>query len=351
MRKAISLLVPFAALGAGACMTSNDSPPAAAAAASETAYPAIGTVHRDDPALDALIAPGARIERLAEGLRWAEGPVWVREGRHLLLSDVPANKIYRWSEADGFGVWMDPSGHDGSVPGKFREPGTNGLIREAAGTILAADHGSRAVVRIDLETKRKTILASRYQGKRFNSPNDLVLASDGTVYFTDPPYGLEGMDASPDKEQPVNGVYRLHRDGRVDLVVSDLSFPNGVILSPDEKRLYVAVSDPKRAVVMVYDRAADGSLSRGRVFADMTALAASGLPGLPDGMAVDTAGNLFTTGPGGVHVFNPAGKRLGRIDTGVPIANCAFGEDGRTLFLASNNWLARVRTRTLGARY
>jgi gluconolactonase len=331
-------------------MTDSQSDPAAIAV-SAAAYPAIGTVHRDDTALDALIAPGAKIEKLAEGLRWAEGPVWVREGGYLLLSDVPANKMYRWSEAGGFTVFMDPSGHDGSSPGNFREPGTNGLIRGPKGTILAADHGSRAVMRIDLETKRKTSLASHYKGKRFNSPNDLVLASDGSLYFTDPPYGLEGMDASPEKEQPVNGVYRLAPDGTVTLLISDLSFPNGVILSPDERLLYVAVSDPKRAVVMVYDRAADGSVSNGRVFADMTALAASGLPGLPDGMAMDRGGNLFSTGPGGVHVFSAAGKRLGRIDTGVPIANCAFGEDGRTLFLASNNWLARVRTKTRGVGY
>jgi gluconolactonase len=350
MHKAARLLIPFAALSAGACMTPKESAPASAEAAA-SGYPSIGTVHRDDPAIDALIAPGAKVERLAEGLRWAEGPVWVRDGGYLLLSDVPGNKMYRWSEGQGLSVFMDPSGYDGTTPGKFREPGTNGLIPGRKGTILAADHGSRSVVRIDLETKRKTVLASRYNGKRFNSPNDLALASDGSVYFTDPPYGLEGVNDSPDKEQPVNGVYRLAPDGTVTLVISDLSFPNGVILSPDERLLYVAVSDPKRAVVMVYDRGRDGSVSNGRVFADMTALAASGLPGLPDGMAIDRDGNLFATGPGGVHVFTPGGKRLGRIETGVATANCAFGEDGRTLFLAANNWLARVRTKTVGAGY
>jgi gluconolactonase len=350
MHKAARLLIPFAALSAGACMTSDESAPSPASAAA-SAYPAIGTIHRDDPALDALIAPGTRIERLAEGLRWAEGPVWVREGGYLLLSDVPGNKMYRWSESGGLSVFMDPSGYDGTTPGRFREPGTNGLIRGQRGTILAADHGSRSVVRIDLATRKKTVLASRYNGKRFNSPNDLALASDGSLYFTDPPYGLEGIDQSPDKEQPVNGVYRLDPDGTVSLVISDLSFPNGVILSPDEKRLYVAVSDPERAVVMVYDRGRDGSVSNGRVFADMTNLAKSGLPGLPDGMAIDKKGNLFATGPGGVHVFSPTGTRTGRIETGVATANCAFGEDGRTLFLAANNWLARVRTKTVGAGY
>jgi gluconolactonase len=310
-----------------------------------------GRVHADTPALAALITPGARVEKLAEGFTWAEGPVWIKDGGYLLFSDVPANRMYRWSEADGVSLFLDPSGFDGPDSSAFREPGSNGLIAGPPGTILMCDHGNRAVARLDLATCGKTFLATHFKGRRFNSPNDLVLGSDGSIWFTDPPYGLAGLDASPLKEQPCNGVYRLHPDGQVELVVAGMSFPNGILLSPDERTLYVANSDPARAVVLAFSLDAGAVLGAGEVFADMTELARQGLPGLPDGMAVDKAGNLFVTGPGGVHVFTPGGARLGRIDTGTAIANCAFGEDGRTLFLAAHHMLARVRTRTRGLGY
>jgi gluconolactonase len=213
------------------------------------------------------------------------------------------------------------------------------------------DHGNRAVARLDLETRRKTFLATHYEGRRFNSPNDLVLAGDGSIWFTDPPYGLEGLNASPVKEQPVNGVYRLHPDHRVELVVADMSFPNGILLSPDGRTLYVANSDPDHAVVRAFALDETGAVRGQEVFADMTNAVGPGMPGLPDGMAVDKAGNLFITGPGGVHILSPGGARLGRIDTGTAVANCAFGEDGRTLFLASSHMLARIRTRTRGLGY
>ena len=310
-----------------------------------------GRVHADSPALAALITPGTRVERLAEGFTWTEGPVWVRGGGYLLFSDVPENRMYRWSEADGVSVFLDPSGHDGPDPSGFREPGSNGLVPGPPGTILMCDHGNRAVARLDLETRRKTFLATHYNGRRFNSPNDLVLASDGSIWFTDPPYGLEGLNASPLKEQPVNGVYRLHPDGRVELVVSDMTFPNGILFSPDERTLYVANSDPEHSVVRAFAIDETGMIGSHEVFADLTPLVGPELPGLPDGMAVDKAGNVFVTGPGGVYIFSPGGARLGRIDTGTAIANCAFGEDGRTLFLASSNMLARIRTRTRGLGY
>ena len=309
---------------------------------------AVGEITRNGPALDPLIAPGTRIEKLADGYGWTEGPVWISDGRYWLFSDVPGNAIHRWSEADGASVFLKPSGYTGSDTTLFREPGTNGLIVGPGKTILVADHGNRAVASLDLETKRKTFLATQYEGKKFNSPNDLVRARNGAIYFTDPPYGLAGMNESPLKEQKVNGVYRLDPDGKVSLIVPDLSFPNGVILSPDESRLYVTVSDPSRAVIMAYDRGADGAISSGRVFADLTPLVSKENPGLPDGMAVDASGNLFSTGPGGVHVFAPDGTALGLIRTGTAIANCAFGEDGHTFFLASNNFVARLRTKTKG---
>jgi gluconolactonase len=301
-----------------------------------------------DGALDRLVSPGSKIERLGDGFSWSEGPVWIATGEYLLLSDVPANTMYRWSEKDGLSVFLKPSGYAGDEPGIFREPGSNGLIPGPGNSILMADHGNRAIARLDLATRTKTFLATHYQGKRFNSPNDLVLASDGSIYFTDPPYGLEGLDASPHKELAFNGVYRLRASGEVELLDDGLTFPNGIILSPDGKILYVAVSDPNAPIIHAYDVGSDGGVSGRRVFADMSELAKQGRPGLPDGMAIDVDGNLFATGPGGVHVYTPQGVRLGTIDTGTAIANCAFGEDGRTLFLASNTFLARVRTNTTG---
>ena len=311
----------------------------------------VGRVQRAAAALDALIAPGATIEKLADGFTWSEGPVWIREGGYLLLSDVPANKMYRWSERDGLSVFLAPSGHSEREPSGFRESGSNGLIRGPGNSILMADHGNRAIARLDLATRTKTFLAPHFEGKRFNSPNDLVRARDGSIYFTDPPYGLEGLNSSPLKELRFNGVYRVGPDGEVELLEKGMSFPNGIILSPDERTLYVANSDPERAVIMAFALDGRGRISRARVFADMTPMAKAGLPGLPDGMAIDEEGNLFATGPGGVHVFTPQGERLGRIDTDTAIANCAFGEDGRTLFLASNHMLARIRTRTKGFNY
>lgn len=311
-------------------------------------YEAVGQIWRRSPGLDALIAPGTRIEKLADGFTWSEGPVWIPQGRYLLFSDVPANTMHRWSAGDGASVFLKPSGYDGTDTAQFREPGSNGLIRGPGNTILVADHGNRAIARLDLATRKKTLLATTFEGKRFNSPNDLVLARNGAIYFTDPPYGLAGINDSPQKEQKVNGVYRLDPGGKVTLIEGGLTFPNGIILSPDERRLYVTVSDPKHAVIMVYDRAADGSVSNGRVFVDMTDKVSDQAPGLPDGLAIDSMGNLFSSGPGGIHVIAPDGRELGLISTGTAIANCKFGEDGRTLFMTSNHMLVRLRTKTKG---
>lgn len=327
----------------GACMSNE--------AAIAESYPAIGRIERQSAALDALIAPDARIEKLGEGYQWSEGPVWIPEGDYLLFSDVPGNKMYRWKEGEGVSVFLDPSGYAGPPTDAFREPGTNGLIRGPGNTILAADHGNRAIASIDLSTKQKTFLATRYQGKRFSSPNDLARASNGSIYFSDPPYGLAGLNDSPAKELPFNGVYRLDPDGTVTLLDDSLTFPNGVIFSPDERILYVAVSDPEKAQIFAYDVDARGNLSNRRLFADLTAEVGEERPGLPDGMAIDKAGNLFATGPGGVIVFSPDGTRLGKIITGTGIANLTFGEDGRTLFLTSHNMLARLRTKTIGAGF
>lgn len=315
------------------------------AAPSATAIPGSG-IFRTSADLDSLIDLKAPVRKLGGGMQWSEGPVWISRGQFLLLSDVPGNRIHKWTQGDGLTVFLDPAGGSGVAAPGFREAGTNGLKPGAPGEILVADHGSRAVAVIDLATKTKRLLARRFNGKRFNSPNDVVVAADGAIWFTDPPYGLEGINNSPLKEQPVNGVYRLGPDGRITLAVADLSFPNGIALSPDGRTLYVAVSDPKHAVIMAYDVVRD-RVSRPRVLSDLTPLVGQAMPGLPDGMVVDEHGNLFATGPGGVHILAPSGRRLGRISTGKATANVAFGgPDGHTLFLTSSDMLAAVKTKT-----
>jgi gluconolactonase len=308
----------------------------------------LGPIVRHDPALDALIDPDAQLEVLGEGYSWSEGPVWIADGAYLLFSDVPENRIHKWSEQAGVSLFMEPSGLAGPDASRFREPGSNGLIAGPAGSILMADHGNRAIARVDLASRAKTLLATHHAGLRFNSPNDLVQARNGSLYFTDPPYGLKDLDRSPLKEMPCNGVYRLDPDGGVALLEAGLTFPNGIALSPDQSTLYVAVSDPGHAVIMAYDLGDDGQTSGGRVLRDFTALVGPENPGLPDGLAIDRAGHLFATGPGGVHVLRPDGQTLGRIDTGGAAANCTFGAVGRTLFITAGSRLLRLRTLTSG---
>ena len=314
-------------------------------------FPAIGRLATYDPAFADAVAPHARIERLADGFTWAEGPAWIRDGGYLLFTDVPENRLYRWSEQDGLSIFLEPSGYAGPPTDTLREPGANGLYAEPGGTLLMADSGSRYVARFDPATRRKTPLATHYDGKRFNSPNDVVRRSDGLVFFTDPPYGLKDLDDSPVKALDFNGVYRLDADGSVHLLDDSLRAPNGIALSPDGRTLYVANSDPARPIWMAYTLDAEGAVQDKRVFADAADLIGKDSPGLPDGMAVAADGTVFATGPGGVIVFAADGKRLGRIETGTAVANCAFGDDGRTLYLASDGFIARVRTRARGLEF
>jgi gluconolactonase len=305
------------------------------------------SIERLDPALDALIAPDATIELLADGFDWTEGPVWHKTGGFLLFSDIPRNAIHKWKDGQGVSLYMRPAGYAGASP-FGRELGSNGLTFDANGELVMADHGNRRVSRVDSVKFTKTILAERYDGKRFNSPNDLVFSRAGDLFFTDPPYGLWKLNADPARELDFNGVYRLSKAGALTLLTRDLTFPNGIALSPDERTLYVAVSDPARPIWMAYDLRPDGSLANGRVFFDASALAKSGRQGLPDGMKVDVAGNVFASGPGGILVFSPQGKHLGTIVTGELTANCAFGDDGSTLYMTANHTLMRVRLRTTG---
>lgn len=297
-------------------------------------------IDRLSPALDRIIAPGARVDTIATGIAWAEGPVWVPRERALFFSDPPANIMRRWRTQDGTSVFLTPSGAAGTDPKLVREPGSNGLALARGDTaLLVADSGGRSIVRLDLATRRRTTLADRYRGKRFNSPNDLCLARSGAIYFTDPPYGLVGEDASTIREQPVNGVYRLAPGGEVALLDGTLTRPNGIALSPDERRLYVSVSDAAAPRVVVYDLDSRGMPIASRVFLDAAMLHG---PGLPDGMKVAADGTLFCSAPGGLYVLTPEAQPLGRIANGGPIANCCFGEGGRTLFMTANHDVLRL---------
>src|SRR5687768_5984176 len=312
----------------------------------EKAYPWMGKIERLDPAIDKLLAPHATIEKLARGFEWSEGPVWIKRGGYLLFSDVPNNIVYKWTPGLGTTEFLFPSGYTGEKK-RGGEPGSNGLTLDNQGRLVLAQHGDRQVGRLEKGGKVKP-LAQFYKGRRFNSPNDLVYHSNGSLYFTDPPDGLEKNNADPAKELNFNGVYRLTPKGQVELIVSELSFPNGIALSPDESTLYVAISDPKRPVIMAYSLAGDGKAWNGRVFFNAASLM-EGRKGLPDGLKVDKQGNLWATGPGGVLVISPEGKHLGTINTGEATANCAFGgRDGSMLYITADMFLCRVQTLTQG---
>jgi gluconolactonase len=302
-------------------------------------------VVRLDPSLDRIVPRGATIEKLAGGFQFIEGPVWHPDG-YLLFSDPNANTIYRWSPDGQVSVFRAKSGYAGVDAGEYGQPGSNGLTLDPEGRLVINQHGARRVVRLE-RTGVLTTLADRYEGKRLNSPNDLVYRSDGALYFTDPPFGLPKFHADARRELPYAGVFLL-KDGRLTLVNGDLSGPNGVALSPDEKTLYVGDWDLERKVVMRHDVRADGTLGPGRVFADFTG--ETGDDAI-DGLKVDRAGNVYICGPGGLWIVSPEGRRLGLLRLPENPHNIAFGEaDGRTLFIAAQTGVYRVRLGVEGIR-
>ena len=310
-------------------------PPAASQSGSSQAF---GRVVRKDPALDAVVSVDATVERVATGFGFVEGPVWTFDGA-LLFSDIPANNIVKLYPGHPAGIFRRPAGYTGTearAPGSHI--GSNGLTFDREGRLLVAEHGDRRLTRVDVNG-RATVIADRYDGKRLNSPNDVVVRSDGAIYFTDPPYGLPRQGQDPAKELPFSGIYRV-ANGKVQLLAQDLPFPNGLGFSPDERTLYVANSDPARRIWMRYAVNRDGTLGPGTVHYDATADAARGIP---DGMKVDNAGNLVATGPGGVFFISPEGKLLGRIEMTEQPANVAFGgDDGRTLYVTARTSIYRV---------
>ncbi len=310
----------------------------------QTPRPTLGSIERLDPALDALLAPDATLEVLASGRNWSEGPVWDKAANRLLFSDVPENTIFLWSEQDGLSVFMKPSGFTGS--GNYgREPGSNGLAFDKEGRLLCCEHGDR---RISVLTKNggKRTLADHFEGKRFNSPNDLAVHPDGSIYFTDPPYGLPQGDTDPTRESDIFGVYRLAPDGKVTVVDATLDRPNGIALSHDGKHAFVAQSHGPAPIIKKYTIQPDGSFDAGTTLFNCKDLDGRGAP---DGLKIDQAGNVWTTGPGGVLIISPDGNLLGRILTGQNTANCAWGDDGSTLYITADAYLCRIQTKAKGA--
>jgi gluconolactonase len=317
-------------------------------------------IQKMDPALDKIVASGSALEKVATGFnKWTEGPVWTRKGT-LLFAEIPANNIVEWAPGKTASVFMHPSGYKGTEPFKGPEPGSNGMTLDADGRVTVAGHAGRTIWRMESVDPHATItvLADSYQGKKLNSPNDLVYKSDGSLYFTDPPYGLPTQsDSDSGKELQVNGVYRIpaaraHKAGvaperdQLRLIIKDLPRPNGVAFSPDEKFLYIADSGKK--VWMRYAVQPDGSVTDGKVFLDPSADPAKGVP---DGMRLDQDGNIYSSGPGGVWIISPEGKHLGTIKVPEVVSNVAWGDaDGKTLYITASTSLYRIKLNVAGDR-
>lgn len=308
-----------------------------------------GTILRLDPRLDALVPQDARLEKLADGFAWVEGPVWDRRGGYLLFSDIPNNVIHKWREGEGISVFLQPSGYSGEAPFTGREPGSNGLVFDAEGRLVLCEHGDRRISRLEADGS-KTTLVDNYQGQRLNSPNDAVFHSSGALYFTDPPFGLPKTFNDPGKELDFQGVYRLAPDGTLTLLTSEIGAPNGIGFSPDERTLYVTDVSAASPGWLAFDVLDDGTIANGRVFADARPFIGQ-WPGAPDGLAIDSAGNLFGSGPGGIYIFAPDGSHLGAIVTTVATANCAWGDDGSVLYITADTAIYRIRLTTRGVGF
>lgn len=314
--------------------------------ACQTGYQTTGEIERLDDAINNIIPPDAQLEIIAKGFDWSEGPLWVESENMLLFSDIPPNSIYKWTEAGGKSLYLKPSGYTGEEP-RGGEPGSNGLLLNAEGQLVLCQHGDRRIVTMDAPLDApaptfKTII-DQYAGRRFNSPNDATYDSKGYLFFTDPPYGLEGNMDDPKKEIPFQGVYRLAPNGDIEVLTNTMSRPNGIALSPDERQLYVANSDPSKAIWMVFTLDENRNIIRQRLFFDATSSVGEDNPGLPDGLKVDDAGNIFATGPGGVWIFSLQGKHLGTIKTGQATSNCAFNSDKSVLYITADMYLMRLR--------
>lgn len=318
------------------CKNTNDTPPPVV----KTPAPVIEVL---DSKLNDYLDTSAGLDTLGEGYTWAEGPLWLPSISTLIFSDVPENKIYQWKEGQEVSLYLEPSGYTGDIP-RGGEPGSNGLALDNLGNLVLAQHGDRRIARmntsIDVPLPDFQTIAEEYQEKKFNSPNDLCIASDGKIFFTDPPYGLVNEDA---REINFQGVYLIDTDGTVKLLIDSISRPNGIALSNDEDKLYVACSDPEKAVWYEYTFSQDKTnLTSGKILHDVTYLVGE-MPGLPDGMKVHSSGLLFCTGPGGVHILDPNGQPLGLINTNKGTANCALDDKEEYLYITADDQLLRLK--------
>ena len=302
-------------------------------------------VVRLDPAIDAIVPANPKIFKLAEGFQFTEGPVWIKAG-YLLFSDPNANTIYKYTATDStLSVFKANSGYSGKDIAEYFQPGSNGLTLDPQGRLTINEHGNHRVTRMEKDG-HVTVLADKYDGKRLNSPNDLVYRSDGTLFFTDPPFGLAKFYDDPRRELPFSGVFALYK-GQLKLVSTDLKGPNGIAFSPDEKYLYIGNWDPEKKIIMRYEVGADGSLSHGKVFFDMTQ--APGEDAL-DGIKVDRQGNLYVSGPGGLWIISAEAKHLGTIIAPKHPHNLAWGDDGKTLYMTAQGSLYRMPLKIPGIR-
>ena len=301
----------------------------------------IGSVERLSPEINKLINSDAKIEILAKGFEWSEGPIWSKKLNSLLFSDVPNNVIYKWNEKNGLNVFAKPIGYSGKVPNN-KKAGTNGLTIDSDGNLIVCMHGDRMIAKVEnLNIENVSSIIESYNKKLFNSPNDLVYDSKGNLFFTDPPYGLLEGDNDKLKEIPFNGVYKLSHDGNLDLLIKNLTRPNGISISNDEKTLYVANSDNNNPIIMKYDLSEDG-VKNPRIFFDGKKLAKKD-EGLFDGLKVHPSGNVFATGPGGVLIIKENGDHIGTIRTEVRTANCAFDNKFEYLYMTSDMYLTRIK--------
>lgn len=302
-----------------------------------------------DPRFDKLITKESKLEKIADGFGWAEGPVWSRQFKCLFISDVVNNSIHKIFPDGRVELYAKPSGYTGRTPFPGPEPGSNGLVFDQIGRLIMNQHGDRRIARVDLDGG-VSILADHFDGKRLNSPNDLVFKSTGELYFTDPPFGLPKVLDDPGKELDFQGVYRLDRKGQLTLLTKDIKFPNGIAFSPDEKTLYVSNADRTNPVWYAFEVLKDGTLGERREIFNAAEFVKS-KPGVPDGLKVDKNGYLFAAAPGGIHVIDPKeGKLLGSFEFDVATANCAWGEDGTVLYITSNSAVYRIKLKTIGAR-
>ncbi|MGI4750884.1 MAG: SMP-30/gluconolactonase/LRE family protein [Janthinobacterium lividum] len=303
-----------------------------------------GTIIYQDARLEKLIPRDSKIEVIGSGFQHIESPVWVRDSSMLLFSDTKAGIIYRWQEGKPLSKFLEHTGFTGRLP-YGEEPGSNGLAIKPNGLLLICEHGDRRLASFPLSGKygMRTV-SDNFQGKRYNSPNDVIVKSDGTIYLTDPPYGLPQKENDPTKEVSVNGVYRIEANGKSDLMIADLKYPNGLAFSPDEALLYVSVSDKVHPQILVYPVKKDGTVGKGKVFFDASALPKQNAEETTDGLKIDKQGNIWASGPGGILIIDKTGHLMGKISTGEVISNCCWGDDGSMLYITAGAFLYRIKT-------